>query len=78
MFPIFSYPRAKSVVVCGDIHGAFLKLVYDMCVTYDMHNTLVIVAGDCGFGFKKEECYKEIFQYIEKHLIKHNCWIAMV
>ena len=29
-FPVFSYPRAKSVVVCGDVHGDFLKLVYDM------------------------------------------------
>ena len=78
MSPIFSYPRAKSVVVCGDIHCDFLTLVGRMCLFLNMHDTLVIVAGDCGFGFKNELYYKEIFQCIEKHLIKHNCWIAMV
>lgn len=77
-FPIFSYPRAKSVVVCGDIHGDFEVLVYAMCECYDMHDTLVIVAGDCGFGFKKSEYYEQEFRRIEKRLLKNNCWIAMV
>ena len=77
--PIFSYPRAKSVVVCGDIHCDFLTLVGRMCLFLNMHDTLVIVAGDCGFGFEDYLCYKNLFQqYIEKYLIKHNCWIAMV
>lgn len=48
----YDYPNVKSVVVCGDIHGEFEKLVYQCCVLYRMRDTLVIVAGDCGFGFK--------------------------
>ena len=54
---IFSYQHAKSVFVSGDIHGDFEILVYAMCECYDMHDTLVIVAGDCGFGFKKSEYF---------------------
>ena len=33
---IFSFPNAKSLVVSGDIHGNFTKLVYKCCVQYDM------------------------------------------
>ena len=75
---IYSYKDAKSVVVCGDIHGEFLTLVHKMCVQYDMHDTLVIVAGDCGFGFEKPGYYDNIFRRIQKRLTVHNCWIAMV
>ncbi len=27
----YSYPEAKSLVICGDIHGDFEALVYDAC-----------------------------------------------
>jgi UDP-2,3-diacylglucosamine pyrophosphatase LpxH len=47
----YDYPNAKSVVICGDIHGEFENLVYQCCVRYKMRDTLIIVAGDCGFGF---------------------------
>ena len=75
---LYTYPYAKSVVVCGDIHGDFIPLVYKMCVQYDMHDTLVIVAGDCGFGFEKPAHYEQVFRRIEKRLVKNNCWIAML
>lgn len=74
----FTYPNASSVVICGDIHGEFEQLVYSMCVQYDMHNTLVIVAGDCGFGFCAEGYYEQIYHRIQKRLSAHNCWIAMI
>lgn len=50
---VLTYKDAKSLVICGDIHGEFVPLVYEMCVQYGMRDTLVIVAGDCGFGFEK-------------------------
>ena len=75
---VLSYPFAKSIVVCGDIHGDFIPLVYKMCVQYDMHDTLVVVAGDCGFGFEKPAHYEQVFRRIEKRLVKNNCWIAML
>lgn len=54
-------PAAKHIVVSGDIHGEFNTLVYKLCVQYKMRDTLLIVAGDCGFGFEKPEYYRSIF-----------------
>ena len=42
MSKLFEYPEAKSVVVCGDIHGDFHTLVYKMCIQYQMTDTLLI------------------------------------
>jgi DNA repair exonuclease SbcCD nuclease subunit len=78
MNKVYKYPDAKSLVICGDIHGDFVPLVYEITVRYGMRDTLVIVAGDCGFGFEKPDAYNNIFQRIEKRLVQNNCWIAMV
>lgn len=56
----FEFPRAKSVVVSGDIHGDFTQLVHKCCVQYEMTYTLIIVAGDCGFGFEAPGYYEKI------------------
>ena len=56
----FEFPRAKSVVVSGDIHGDFTQLVYKCCVQYEMTDTLIIVAGDCGYGHFHESWHAEI------------------
>lgn len=53
----YSYPEARSIVVCGDIHGDFNTLIDKMCIQYQMTDTLLIVAGDCGFGFEKQAYY---------------------
>ena len=74
---VVTYPEAKSLVICGDIHGEFVPLVYEMCVRYGMRDTLVIVAGDCGFGFEKPGAYDQVFRRIEKRLAQNNCWIAI-
>ena len=78
MNKVYKYPDAKSLVICGDIHGDFVPLVYEITVRYGMRDTLVIVAGDCGFGFEKPDAYNNIFRRIEKRLVQNNCWIAMV
>ena len=75
---ILSYPDVKSVVVCGDIHGDFEALVYKITIQYQLSDTLIIVAGDCGFGFEKKGYYEQIFNKIQKCLIAHNNWIVMV
>lgn len=48
-----NFPSAKSIVVSGDIHGDFNQLIFKMCVQYQMRDTLLIVAGDCGIGLRK-------------------------
>ena len=47
---VFDFPEAKGVVISGDIHGEFNELVFKCCVQYGMTDTVIIVAGDCGFG----------------------------
>ena len=61
MGKLFEYPEAKSVVVCGDIHGDFHTLANKMCKQYQMTDTLLIVAGDCGFGFDKPAYYEQVY-----------------
>jgi predicted phosphodiesterase len=75
----YDYPNVKSVVICGDIHGEFEKLVYQCCVRYKMRDTLIIVAGDCGFGFKYP-AYDIDFYYSRTmdRIIDANNYIAFV
>lgn len=44
-----SFFEAKDIVISGDVHGDFNQLVLKLCVQYQMKDTLLIVAGDCGF-----------------------------
>ncbi len=74
----YSYPEARSIVVCGDIHGEFNTLIYKLCIQYGMTDTLLIVAGDCGFGFEKPEYYENVFHHNSARFTKANNWIAMV
>lgn len=74
----YSFPGAKNIVVCGDIHGDFNGLAFKLCVQYQMTDTLLIVAGDCGFGFEKPGYYDIIYNRISTRLSKANNWILMV
>ena len=67
-----NYTDAKSIVICGDIHGAFEEMVFKLCVQYGMTDTLLIVAGDCGFGFEKPGYYEQVFAKVSRRLTKAN------
>lgn len=73
-----SFPEAKSVVVCGDIHGDFNGLIGKLCLQYQLENTLLIVAGDCGFGFNEIGYYKEVAKRHRKPLNDSNNWVVFV
>ena len=74
----YTYPEAKQVIVCGDIHGDFGPLVDKLCIRYGCRDTLLIVAGDCGFGFEKPGHYQAVYSRLARKLIKANNWIAFV
>lgn len=74
----FDFPDAKGIVVCGDIHGEFNELVYKCCIQYSMTDTLIIVAGDCGFGFERQGYYENVYNRNRKRLSKSNNWILFV
>lgn len=78
--PIFhlTFPEAREVVVCGDIHGDFNQLIFKLCVQYEMQDTLLIVAGDCGFGFEKREYYENMVRKNTSRMSKANNWIVFV
>ncbi len=75
---IVDYPEAKQVIVCGDIHGDFRALVFKLCHQYGCTDTLLIVAGDCGFGFDKPAYYTTIYNQIAGRLQKANNWVVFV
>ena len=73
-----SFPNAKNIVVSGDIHGEFNQLVHKLCVQYAMHDTLLIVAGDCGFGFDNPGYYDEMVKKNSRRMSEANNWIVFV
>ena len=73
-----SFPHAKSVLVSGDIHGEFNQLVHKLCVQYAMRDTLLIVAGDCGFGFDNPGYYDEMVKKNSRRMSEANNWIVFV
>ena len=75
---IYEFPTAKGIVVSGDIHGEFTNLVYKCCVQYGMTDTVVIVAGDCGFGFEKPGYYENLYKRCRERLSKANNWLLFV
>ena len=73
-----SFPEAKTIIVSGDIHGNFNQLVFKLCIQYQLTDTLLIVAGDCGFGFEKKEYYEQIVRRNAKRMNQANNWIVFV
>lgn len=61
-----------SVYVVGDIHGEFRKLVFDITYKYKLKNSVIIIAGDCGFGFNKPNYYEIMYRKISKRLDTMN------
>ena len=75
---VFDFPEAKGIVVCGDIHGSFNQLVHKCCTLYGLTDTLIIVAGDCGFGFEQPGYYENLYIHNRNRLSKSNNWILFI
>lgn len=74
----YEFPKAKAIVVSGDIHGDFTQLVFKCCVQYGMTDTLIVVAGDCGFGFERPGYYEGIYKKCSARLSKTNNWLVFI
>ena len=75
---LLSFPETKTIIVSGDIHGDFNQLVFKLCIQYQLTDTLLIVAGDCGFGFEKKEYYEQMVRRNTKRMNQANNWIVFV
>ena len=74
----YDFPDARHIVVSGDIHGDFKTLVYKCCVQYQMTDTLIIVAGDCGFGSQRPDYYEDLYMRLSSRLSKANNWLVFI
>jgi len=62
--------KFDSIVVVGDIHGEIKSLVFKITQQYNIKNSLIIVAGDVGLGFEKDNRYLELFKRMATKLKK--------
>lgn len=74
----YTFPSAQYLVVCGDIHGDFNQLVNKVCVQYQLRDTVIVVAGDCGFGFERKGYYDNVVKRNNKRMNESNNWIVFV
>lgn len=66
-----------SLYICGDIHGEFKSLVYEI-KRKEIVNSIILVAGDCGIGFEKSGYYKQLYPKLSKTLIKNKCLLLLM
>ena len=67
-----SFDTYKKFLVCGDIHGEFKTLLYEL-KRKQIEDAVVLVAGDCGIGFEKPAYYEQLYNpdYFENRLIDY-------
>lgn len=70
--------KFDGVIVCGDIHGDFMPLVFKVNDQYKIENSLIIVAGDSGVGFHEDGYYTTIFKKASKRLKEKNNIILLM
>ena len=66
-----------SLYICGDIHGEFKSLVYEIKCK-EIVNSIILIAGDCGIGFEKSGYYEQLYQKLSKTLTKNNCLLLLM
>ena len=71
MVKLYEFDKYDKVVAVGDIHGDFKTLVYKIN-NRGINNSIIIVCGDCGFGFHKFENYQIELTKLSKKLEEYN------
>ena len=69
---IKNFTNIEDLYCIGDIHGNFNSLK-GFIKQNDIHDSLIIICGDCGFGFESINHYKQtVFPDLIKVLEKYN------
>ncbi len=71
--------KYKKLYVVGDIHGEFRELVWRLVCVWEIKDAVVMIAGDCGFGFEKPGYYDDLYYgKLEKRLQDSGIMILCV
>ena len=71
------FDEYDSFYVCGDIHGEFKTLLYEI-KRKKISNAIILIAGDCGIGFEKSEYYTQLYKKLSETLQKLNCQLLLI
>ena len=74
---ILNFRPNTPIYVVGDIHGVFNSLIA-MIKRYEIKDSVIIVAGDCGLGFHTKSSTKEQVKKLERTCKNHNNTIVMI
>lgn len=66
-----------SLFICGDIHGEFKTLLYEI-KHRGISNAVILIAGDCGIGFEKFDYYEQLYHKLSRTLQKTNCLLLLI
>ena len=66
----------ENVLFTGDLHGDF-SVIATTINRYNLENCAIVVCGDIGIGFEKEEFYRQKFNHLTKTLKKKNIHLYM-
>lgn len=74
MINSLSFNNIQTLVFSGDIHGEFETMVYKL---NNYTETVLIVCGDIGMGFHKDEYYLTLFKKLNLKLSKTGNHLVM-
>lgn len=73
----YIYHEDKDLYILADLHGRFDLLINEIQKKQYI-NSVLIIAGDIGVGFKKHDFYNEIFNELNKILEKNNTYVYAI
>lgn len=71
------FDKYDFLFVCGDIHGEFRTLLYEI-KRKGISNAIILIAGDCGIGFEKEVHYEQLYRKLSRTLQQTNCILLLI
>jgi len=72
-----NFSAYDSFFVCGDIHGEFKTLLYEI-KRKGISDAIILLDGDCGIGFEEPGYYEQLYQKLKGTLHKTNCLLLLI
>lgn len=68
----------RDLYFCGDVHGKFRELIFKATQKYKIEHSDILVLGDFGIGFHKQEYYIQEYNRSKKKLEKYDLVIHVM